>query len=607
MNKQEIIRMYRNQGCNVIPVIPMTKRPALESWDEYFTEKYDKEIPDDQNIGIVCGRVSDHLFVVDVDGCSDISYLDSILPNCLSETLVVKTGKGFHIYLKSIRYPDKTLRLDNHKIHVDIQAERVFVVGAGSLHESGKTYEIISETNQIKLVNFSDILLRLEELGYKPNVKQGEPPLPLERIEKHDVPEGLRHEVILWYAKHLLGTFQVNLDQIDEKILQWNSKLEKPQDEKELLQDVKDCKNFMILRWKEEGIDPDSPPKTTEKKEGKTRFKVKGLIGEIFVEAIKYDDEPNFLCVDRNGDLSITKSIKQGNTTFKPPESFGYFPYSFTVKEFEELSKQDYSKDEILSLIKNQVDYFISIEERDRILLAVDCLMSYSQEWIDTLHFLYCVGETESGKSTVLYLFKWLGYRCLFSDDLPNADIYNFLGEDEEAQGMIAEDEAQDIAYNKEKMTTYKSSYARGALKPRIKAVDSQNKTQVFYKTFCFKVFAGEYIPENKGFKERLAVLHMTEGLPKGNIKRPTDEEKKTLFLMRNRLLIWKLKTHFNKLPNIESGLTKRDQELWEDPLRVAHDTKMFEKFKDVIKFYTAQRHESVYQSVLVVKVVHLV
>jgi len=251
----------------------------------------------------------------------------------------------------------------------------------------------------------------------------------------------------------------------------------------------------------------------------------------------------------------------------------------------------------ILDEIKAQIDDFIDISERDKHLIMGDLLLSYCQEWIDTLHFPFFVGETESGKSTALHLFRWLGYRCLYGEDIPNADIYNFLGTDEEATGTICEDEAQEIAVNREKIRTYKNSYSRGALKPRILSVDSRHKRQVFYKTFCLKLFAGERVPEDKGFKERLAIVHMTEGLPKYNIKRLNDEQKEKLYHLRNRLLVWKV-LNFNKgLEYFDSNLKKRDQELWEDFLSVTADTKYSEPCKDVVNYYTKQRHQIIWNS----------
>jgi len=350
-------------------------------------------------------------------------------------------------------------------------------------------------------------------------------------------------------------------------------------------------------------LDPKDHKESKKAKLGKEELKleltkIKGRIGSNYVESIIVDDKPVFLC-NVNDELQLSEKITDGEIVYRPlgADECGYFPYKYDKTVLNILKDNPPSKEEILDQIKAFVDDFIDISERDKHLITGDLLLSYCQEWIDTLHFLFFVGETESGKSTALHLFRWLGYRCLYGEDIPNADIYNFLGTDEEATGTICEDEAQEIAVNREKIRTYKNSYSRGALKPRILSVDSRHKRQVFYKTFCPKLFAGERVPEDKGFKERLAIVHMTEGSPKYNIKRLNDDQKQKLNHLRNRLLLWKVLNINKGLEHFDSGLKKRDQELWEDFLSITVDTKYFQPCKKVVEYYTKQRHQSIWNS----------
>jgi len=326
--------------------------------------------------------------------------------------------------------------------------------------------------------------------------------------------------------------------------------------------------------------------------------KVKGWIDSIYVESIMVDGKPFFLC-NVEGNLQIAEKFERDEMVYRPLEAdeCGYLPYDYSKLMWNILKNNPPTKEQILDEIKAQIDDFIDISERDKCLILGDLLLSYCQDWIDTLHFPFFVGETESGKSSALHLFRWLGYRCLYGEDIPNADIYNFLGTDEEATGTICEDEAQELAVNREKIRTYKNSYSRGALKPRIVGVDSKNKRQVYYKTFCLKLFAGERVPEDKGFKERLAVIYMTEGSPKRNIKRLTAEEKEKLQLLRNKILFWKVLNIKKGIDKYDSGLKKRDQELWEDFLAVTYQTKYFESCLKVVDHYTRQRHQNIWNS----------
>ena len=328
--------------------------------------------------------------------------------------------------------------------------------------------------------------------------------------------------------------------------------------------------------------------------------KTKGHRGNYFFESILVDSKPKFLVYDKsNKHIAIHDSIEDDNNVIMPLKEFqcGYRPYNFTQTEIVSLLNKSITKEELLDEIKILVDRYIVAEDITKHLIQIDILISYCQEWITTLHFPYSVGDTESGKSTILHLASWLCYRCHLGEDIPMADIYNFLGKDEEACGTIAEDEAQGLDPRSEKMRMYKSSYAKGSKKARILGTDTPGKQQVFYNTYCQKWFAGEKIPNNKGFVERLAVIHMISGVPHSNIKRPSKNEARELNILRNKLLIWKLQNIENQFHQIDSNFKNRDAELWDDFLRVAYDTKYFDDAKKVADSYVAQRQDGIRNS----------
>jgi len=339
----------------------------------------------------------------------------------------------------------------------------------------------------------------------------------------------------------------------------------------------------------------------TSRKEKILVSKVKGFVdNEFYVESVVIDGKPKFLAKRLgSNDITIKEKIETEDSIVIPLKVIecGYFPYSFSSSEILELTNSEISKQEVLDGIKQQIDRYIVARDLDKHLILGNVLITYAQEWISTLHFPFFVGETESGKSSVLHLGKWLNYRCLYGEDLPNADIYNFLGSDEEGTGTIAEDEAQDLWNSREKIRTYKNSYSKGSLKARMLMLQNK-KQQVFYKTFCPKWFAGEKIPQDKGFMERLAIVYMAEGEPKGNIKRVTDDDVKELNQIRNKLLVWKLQNIGKDHIKTDSGLKGRDQELWEDFLSTVKETSYYNKCQNVVTYYTKQRQEVIKNSI---------
>jgi hypothetical protein len=370
--------------------------------------------------------------------------------------------------------------------------------------------------------------------------------------------------------------------------------------------DFEDCRSnrHEILEFFDEedyqNVASESKPKKSNKSSKKNKkTKIKGMIGNSFVESIVLNGKPYFLCYDKQTKTILPKNEIIDEETIHVPinlEEYGYSPYSFLDEELDEMISSNVSKEEILDGLKKIIDKFINATENVKHLILGDLFLTYSQEWVTTTHFLYFVGETESGKSSALHLFKILGYRCLYGVDIPIADIYNFLGLDEESTGIIAEDEAQELGFNRDKIRLYKNSYAKGSFKP-IMHVHKDGRRQVFYKTFCFKVFAGEKVPTDKGFNERLAVIHMVQGHTEKNIKRLDRDDRLSLEKLRKQLLVWKIQNTGNNPGSINSGLKARDQELWEDYLRIMMGTKYEEVSKEVVKFYTEQRHEKIWNS----------
>jgi hypothetical protein len=181
----------------------------------------------------------------------------------------------------------------------------------------------------------------------------------------------------------------------------------------------------------------------------------------------------------------------------------------------------------------------------------------------------------------------------MYGEDIPDADIYNFLGEFEEGTGTICEDEAQGLIFNKEKIRTYKNSYSKGSVKPRVVML-KHKKYQVYYKTFCPKWFAGESIPRDKGFMERLAVVHMIRGKPRGNIKKPSPKGKSELYRLRNKLLIWKIQRVGTRMTQIKTPYSGRDRELWEDFVNVFNGSKFLKKAVETVRSFVKQRQETI-------------
>ena len=333
----------------------------------------------------------------------------------------------------------------------------------------------------------------------------------------------------------------------------------------------------------------------------KSELKIKGKLGNLFVESVWIDEKPAFLCINLDsGEILSQSNVIHDGIKYIPPQresDIPYEKYSFSSKEVKQLNNQKISKQELLDEIKILANHYIVNFPIAQTLTTVDVLLSHCMDWIDLIHYPFYVGDTGSGKSANAHFFKWLSYRPLYSEDITTANIYQYLGETDEGQGTIIEDEAQDLGEQREKIKIYKNGYSRGSKIPRITNSDS-TRNQKFYYTFGLKVFCGEKIPNDKGLLERLVIIKMIEGRPKGNIKKPTSDEKIQLRQLRKRLLVWKLQTQIIGLPEqIKTDLVNRDEELWYDFLRIASDTTFYEPAQKVVNYFVKQRHENIENS----------
>jgi len=341
--------------------------------------------------------------------------------------------------------------------------------------------------------------------------------------------------------------------------------------------------------------------KITKIKSEKTSIEkiVKGWIGENFVESIEVDGEPHFLS-NVNGEILLAKRIEYNGITYVPIENgdVPYESYRFTKSYLNLLKCNPPVKEELLEQIETKIKKYIDTTNNNRTVILIDTFLTYCQDQIDTVHFLFVVGDTESGKSTIGHLIKNAGYRVQYQTDMNYAGIYNFYGTKEEANGTIIEDEAQDLDSSKDKIRLYKNSYTRGSKMAIVVGKDTANqKRQMYYNTFGIKVFIGEKVPYDKGFKERLVILRMNTGFPEANIKRLTLDEKEDFNLLRNALLFYKVAHIREQIPTVETGLSNRDEELFADFIKIVSGTKYEESAREVVKEYTKERHESIHNS----------
>src|SRR3989304_1638974 len=188
---QGFVKLYREKGLNVIPLKPKSKYPdetnmpinpqtGKAGWKIFQTEKCNIEIKEGQNGAVLCGTSSGNLVVIDLDD-RELSKVFDDWEKRKKETLIVETGKGYHVCVKPKgKLPETSLRLKNDKgQRIDIQSQGTYVLIPGSINpETGKEYKIISSTLDIQDIDLDGFInslsnrarsgIRISGWGWKP-------------------------------------------------------------------------------------------------------------------------------------------------------------------------------------------------------------------------------------------------------------------------------------------------------------------------------------------------------------------------------------------------------------------------------------------------------
>jgi len=251
-------------------------------------------------------------------------------------------------------------------------------------------------------------------------------------------------------------------------------------------------------------------------------------------------------------------------------EMYPYRPYNLTEDDFNKLNKWNPTNQKIYDVVYKEFDNFLDLEPEYKALETITTMETYIQQKLLEIGYLFHIGDNDSGKTKAMDIHNYLDYRPLLSSSLPSADVYNYIGYEQEGTVTILEDEADTLRRDKdvEKLKIYRSGYKKGATCPRILDPSRSTRKQRFYKTFCSKIFAGLYIPSDRGFRQRCIEIPMVTGTPKK--EEITEEDKKRMDKIKLGLLIWRMKHYFDPLPEVDTPLRGRLRELWKSKLQIA-------------------------------------
>ena len=193
-------------------------------------------------------------------------------------------------------------------------------------------------------------------------------------------------------------------------------------------------------------------------------------------EAVLINNAPYFLQVIDN-QPKLSERVELNDFNLVPPQDRTNYlskEYSFSSSDEIHLYLKRAKNETFSSLfvkVKSIWRKYFDIDDDAINICAADTIFSYFQDVMGMTHYLLFVGDNNTGKSNALRIFYHLGYRPLFDTSITHANIYNFLDKMEEGQGIILEDEIDNIEEQGEKMKIYKGGYVSGT-----KSQESMNR-----------------------------------------------------------------------------------------------------------------------------------
>jgi len=308
----------------------------------------------------------------------------------------------------------------------------------------------------------------------------------------------------------------------------------------------------------------------------------------------------------------LTENIELETITLLPPGITAYLSKEYVFSSTSEIESyiqraKTHTMDSLFYQVKNVWKKYFDIDDDIINICTADTIFTYFQDRLGMTHYLLFVGDNNTGKSNALTIFEQLAYRPLKDISISPANIYNFLGQLEEGQGIILEDEIDNIEEQEEKMRIYKAGYTKGAKVTRMYDSSSglaKAREQKRFNTYCFKAFSSEKQPtfyKAKGFIERIFTVKCSSGTPQYDITEVIndagDARYKKLFRelddLRRLLLIYRILNYDKPIPDLDLSIKNRDKQLCKPLVRLFQNSKAIDEIlKSLTKFISEKRNK---------------
>lgn len=542
---------HKKFGWCIIPLKPKDKKPLI-TWEPFQKKrstleeikKWWKETPD-ANIGLVTGKISGGIYVIDADTKEGIEFAKEA---GLPPTPTAKTAHGFHYYFKY--EGERELRNFAKIKNLDFRGDGGYVLLPPSIHPDGPVYSWVEPLNPATtdIAEMPEWVEKLTmEVSPRPVIKRGKGAgaSEVQKIKK-GVPKGSRHNDGVRLAGHYFNR-RLNLAEVKDLLLAWNRGNDPPMDYKEVVSIVE---SLAKTREKERGDD-----KRTRGGAPISRTLVPNLV-HLLPQQIGQGDPELWYLLLMDGRLKKLPSLTSGSQETFPKQDLAYLYPSEKVFDY---FKNPHNSN-LLSMVRSYIAAHIELPNpSDDLILTCWILHTYLIEKFDTTPIINFCGVSETGKSRAVEVLYKIAYRGEWKTTPTEATLFR---EATFFQTTLFLDEFKVFGPdgNPAAAQLVRSRYKRGIKVSRI----NQNRVgedQVEY----FDVFGPTAISSIETLpvplESRSLIFLMRKNISK-DVERKIDEAQAQD--LRDRLTAWRAKNLLVGLPNLESPLRRRLREITE-------------------------------------------
>ena len=159
MSSALTIQHLREQlKLNCVPIPKGSGKAFTAPWLKWKDTVCNEKIDADLDYAVMLGESSDNVICLDFDKCDDERIVESVISDFRNKTFAVKTGNGYHVFVKLDDLPKQSITYLDGKCQLEVRSHGSYVISASSNHYdkvdgkyvlSGKRSDVISNVDTI--------------------------------------------------------------------------------------------------------------------------------------------------------------------------------------------------------------------------------------------------------------------------------------------------------------------------------------------------------------------------------------------------------------------------------------------------------------------------